>query len=125
MQPKEVESMYRGFIMEVGRVVAADGRTLCVQAPKACAQLAPGGSVSVAGVCVSVVEVGDDEFRADVSTETARRSTLGELAAGRAVNVELPIRAGDTIEGHLVQGHVDSVGKVVRVEDEPQGRRCG
>src|SRR5262249_23603391 len=63
------------------------------------------------------------EFRADVSTETARRSTLGELVAGRAVNVELPIRAGDTIEGHLVQGHVDSIGKVVRVEDEPQGRR--
>jgi 3,4-dihydroxy 2-butanone 4-phosphate synthase len=115
--------MYRGFITEVGRVVAADGRMLCVQAPKASARLAPGGSVSVAGVCVSVVEVGDDEFRADVSTETARRSTLGELAAGRAVNVELPIRAGDTIEGHLVQGHVDSVGKVVRVEDEPQGRR--
>lgn len=115
--------MYRGFISEVGRVVAADGRTLVVRAPKACAALQPGGSVCVAGVCVSAVEVGEDEFRADVSSETARRSTLGELAAGRGVNVELPLRAGDTIEGHLVQGHVDSLGKVVRVEDEPQGRR--
>ena len=115
--------MYRGFISEVGRVVAADGGTLCVRAPKACSELEPGGSVSIAGVCVSAAAVGDGELRADVSTETARRSTLGELAAGRAVNVELPLRAGDTIEGHLVQGHVDSVGKVVRVEPEPQGRR--
>src|SRR5262245_54557993 len=110
--------MYRGFINEVGRVVAADGRTLCVRAPKACAGLAPGGSVSIAGVCVSAVDVGDGELRVDVSSETARRSTLGELAAGQAVNVELPLRAGDTIEGHLVQGHVDSLGKVVRVEPE-------
>lgn len=115
--------MYRGFIAEVGRVEAADGRSLQVVAPKVCAALRAGGSVCVAGVCVSVVEVDGDAFRVDVTTETARRSTLGELAAGREVNVELPLRAGDPIEGHLVQGHVDSLGKVVRVEDEPLGRR--
>jgi 3,4-dihydroxy 2-butanone 4-phosphate synthase/3,4-dihydroxy 2-butanone 4-phosphate synthase/GTP cyclohydrolase II len=115
--------MYRGFIAEVGNVVAADGRTLRVRAPKACAELRPGGSICVAGVCVSVVEVDGDEFGVDVTTETARRSTLGELSEGRAVNIELPLRAGDTIEGHLVQGHVDSRGSIVRVEEERQGRR--
>src|ERR1700752_906829 len=100
--------MYRGFIREIGRVTESRDGSLCVQAPKACAELLPGGSVSVAGTCISAVEVDGDTFRADVSSETGRRSTLGELAPGAAVNVELPMRAGDSIEGHLVQGHVDA-----------------
>ncbi|HTO70173.1 MAG TPA: riboflavin synthase [Myxococcota bacterium] len=115
--------MYRGFICEIGRIVSVDARGLTVLAPKACAGLVPGGSVSVAGVCLSATAVGEREFRVDVSTETARRSTLAELAAGAAVNVELPVRAGDVLEGHLVQGHVDAVAKVLRADDEPSGRR--
>src|SRR5690606_453721 len=75
------------------------------------------------GVCVSARSVGRTQVTVSISTETARRSTLGELVPGTRVNVELPICPGDAIEGHLVQGHVDAVGKVVRVDEEPSGRR--
>jgi 3,4-dihydroxy 2-butanone 4-phosphate synthase/3,4-dihydroxy 2-butanone 4-phosphate synthase/GTP cyclohydrolase II len=115
--------MYRGFITELGEVVRADGRSLSIRAPKACAELSLGGSVAVSGVCVSAVALGDEAFQVELATETVRRSTLGELAAGARVNVELPLRAGDALEGHLVQGHVDAVAKVLRVDEEPQGRR--
>jgi 3,4-dihydroxy 2-butanone 4-phosphate synthase/3,4-dihydroxy 2-butanone 4-phosphate synthase/GTP cyclohydrolase II len=62
-------------------------------------------------------------FRAEISSETSRRSTLAELPVGARVNLELPLRVGDALEGHLVQGHVDAVAKVVRIEEEPLGRR--
>jgi riboflavin synthase alpha subunit len=77
----------------------------------------------VAGVCLSAIEVGGECFRAEVSSETARRSTLAELGSGARVNLELPLRVGDALEGHLVQGHVDAVAKVVRIDAEPLGRR--
>ncbi len=115
--------MYRGFISEVGRVIESSARELRVRAPKACAGLEAGGSVSVSGVCVSAVGHDTEVFRAVLSTETVRRSTLAGLAPGAAVNVELPLRVGDAIEGHLVQGHVDAIAKVLRVDEEPSGRR--
>jgi riboflavin synthase alpha subunit len=115
--------VYRGFIREIGTVVSAGGGELRVRAPKASAELEPGGSVSVAGVCVSAVELDGECFRVALSSETARRSTLAELAVGAAVNVETPVRIGEAIEGHLVQGHVDAVAKVLRVDEEESGRR--
>ena len=115
--------MYRGFIAEIGTVVAIGERGIEIRAPKLCESLALGGSISVAGVCLSAIEVGDEVFRAEVSSETARRSTLAELAAGARVNLEPPLRVGDALEGHLVQGHVDAVAKVVRIDEEPLGRR--
>ena len=115
--------MYRGFITEIGEVEEAGGGHIAIAAPATCARLEPGGSVAVAGVCLSAASVERRRFTAGVSTETARRSTLDELARGARVNVELPIQPGDAIEGHLVQGHVDAVGKVVRVDEEPTGRR--
>src|SRR5262245_25779709 len=115
--------MYRGFITEIGEVEEAGGGRIAVIAPASCARLEPGGSVAVAGVCLSAASVERRRFTAAVSTETTRRSTLDELARGARVNVELPIQAGDAIEGHLVQGHVDAVGKVVRIDDEGTGRR--
>jgi len=115
--------MYRGYIAEIGTVVGVDARGIAVRAPKVCESLAPGGSIAVAGTCLSAVAIEDDVFRADVSTETGHRSMLAELGAGARVNLELPLRVGDALEGHLVQGHVDAVGKVVRVDDEALGRR--
>src|SRR5262245_8894369 len=115
--------MYRGFITEVGEVEDAGGGRITIAAPATCERLEPGASVAVAGVCLSAASVERRRFSAAVSIETARRSTLDEIARGARVNVELPIQAGDAIEGHLVQGHVDAVGKVVRVDDEPAGRR--
>ena len=60
-------------------------------------------------------------FAADVSAETAHRSTLGELGPGNTVNLELPLRVGDPLDGHLVQGHTDAIGKVTRIDAEPGG----
>jgi len=115
--------VYRGYIHSIGSVVEVDGQGIAIRAPKVCESLEPGGSISVAGVCLSAVEVSGEVFRAEISSETARRSTLAELSAGARVNLELPLRVGDALEGHLVQGHVDAVAKVVRVDEEPLGRR--
>jgi 3,4-dihydroxy 2-butanone 4-phosphate synthase/3,4-dihydroxy 2-butanone 4-phosphate synthase/GTP cyclohydrolase II len=115
--------MYTGWISEIGEVVERADDRLAVRAPKSASRLAPGSSVSVAGVCVSVEWIEGDVFGARLSQETLRRSTLAELRAEARVNLELPLAAGSGLEGHLVQGHVDAIGKVVKVESEGAGRR--
>ncbi len=115
--------MYRGFINEIGSIETVDARGLVVRAAKTAEQLAPGGSVGIAGVCLSVEEIDGDAFRVALSAETRRRTRLAELLPGERVNAELPLRAGDKLEGHLVQGHVDALGKVLRVDPETAGRR--
>ena len=78
-------------------------------------ELAPGDSVAVNGVCLTAVGDGaDGAFAADVVQETLRRSSLERLASGGRVNLELPLRATDRLGGHVVQGHVDGVGRVAR-----------
>ncbi len=113
--------MFSGRITEMGTVVSGNGR-LVIEAPKTAGGLEAGGSVCVSGACLSAVEVGDTWFRADLSAETAQRTTLAGLAPGSRVNLELPLKVGDRLDGHLVQGHADAVGKVT-VAGEPDG--CG
>lgn len=116
--------MYTGLIREVGEIIHFDPmQGIEVRAPKTCGELTVGGSVCVAGVCVTAESVAADRFHASLCAETQRRSTLDALQPGSAVNLELPLRAGDTLEGHLVQGHVDAIGKVTRVDDDAPGRR--
>lgn len=115
--------MYGGIVSEIGTLAERVEDRIVVAAPKSCGQLEPGGSVNVAGVCVTVSELDGHSFHAVVSVETARRSTLGDIAVGSPVNVELPLRAGDPLQGHLVQGHVDAVGKVVRIAAEGASHR--
>jgi len=74
-----------------------------------------GASVAVNGVCLTALDPGADSFAADVSAETLARTTLGLLAAGDAVNLEGSMRLGQTLDGHLVYGHVDGVGRVVEI----------
>jgi riboflavin synthase alpha subunit len=99
---------------------AADGR-LVVRAPHSAARLEPGGSLCVSGVRLTAEHVAEGLVAARLSEETRRRSAC--LVTGRQVNVETPLALGDRLGGHLVQGHADAVGKVVRVEDEGVGRR--
>jgi len=115
--------VYTGFIGEIGAILAVAPGQLEVAAPKAASVLRIGGSFSVSGVCVSAEEIDGSAIRCSVSEETRRRSTLGELSVGTPVNIETPLAAGDPLEGHLVQGHVDAVGKVTRVDGEGAGRR--
>lgn len=115
--------MFTGRISELGTIDGADGDTVVVHAPKSAARLQVGGSVTVNGVRLTLCAITDSGFAANLSAETRRRSTFDDAAVGAAVNVECALALGDPLDGHLVQGHVDAVGKVVRVDDEGAGRR--
>jgi riboflavin synthase len=75
-------------------------------------ELAPGDSLAVNGVCLTIIQSNDAEIHADVGPETLRVTTLGTLPRGALVNLERPLRAGSRFGGHFVQGHVDAVGRV-------------
>jgi 3,4-dihydroxy 2-butanone 4-phosphate synthase len=114
--------MYSGRITEIG-IVIETGSRLVLEAPKTTAGLSAGGSVDVNGTCLSAVHVDHaaGRFVLEVSAETVMRSALGGLARGSGVNLELPLRVGDPLDGHLVQGHTDAIGKVTRTEAEHGG----
>lgn len=80
-----------------------------------------GDSLAVNGVCLTAVEVGDQGVATDVVAETLRRSNLGSVEPGDRVNLERPLRADGRFDGHIVQGHVDATGEIIRVESEGQG----
>jgi riboflavin synthase len=114
--------VFTGIVRELGRVDAvvggAEATRLRIRAPETAAGVAAGDSVSVNGVCLTVVEAGDGVVAFDVVAETLRRSTLDSLEPGARANVEPALRAGDALGGHFVQGHVDGVGRVRAVTDE-------
>jgi riboflavin synthase len=113
--------VFTGLVQALGTVTAvepsADGVRLTVAAPLA-AELKPGDSVAVNGVCLTAVEPSDGQFAADVMHETLRRSSLADAVAGARVNLELPLRAHDRLGGHVVQGHVDGLGTVADVRED-------
>jgi riboflavin synthase len=117
--------VFTGLIEEAGRVVelrpADGGARLVVAAEAALEGLRVGDSVAVSGACLTAVEVGKDGFAVDCVAETLRRTTLGGLAPGDRVNLERPLRLGDRLDGHLVQGHVDGVGTVRAARPEGEG----
>jgi riboflavin synthase alpha subunit len=115
--------MFTGIVRERGRVEAFDGSRLVVAAPEAAATAGLGDSVAVAGVCLTVVANEDGRLAFDAVPETLSRTALGSLRPGDAVNVEPSLRVGDPLGGHVVQGHVDAVGRVRSVTQEGDGRR--
>lgn len=115
--------MYQGFITEVGEVVDAAASELWIAAPMAAEHMVRGGSIALAGVCLSAEERCDERIRVWLSEETRTRTKLDACAPGDRLNVEVPMRGGEILQGHLVQGHVDAVGKVVRVTEEGEGKR--
>ena len=115
--------MFTGIVREVGTVAAFDGSRLVVTATETAAGAGIGDSVSVAGVCLTVVESGDGRLAFDVVQETLARTALGSLEPGGAVNLEPSLRVGDRLGGHVVQGHVDAVGRVRTVTSAGDGRR--
>ncbi len=115
--------MFTGIVRELGRVEAFDGSRLVVAAPETAATAGLGDSVAVAGVCLTVVANEDGRLAFDAVPETLSRTALGSLRPGDAVNVEPSLRVGDPLGGHVVQGHVDAVGRVRSVTPEGDGRR--
>jgi 3,4-dihydroxy 2-butanone 4-phosphate synthase/3,4-dihydroxy 2-butanone 4-phosphate synthase/GTP cyclohydrolase II len=110
--------MFTGHVRELGHIDGFDGARVRIRAPGTVPAIEPGGAVCVSGVRLTVESASGDVFAATVAGETRHRSTFGELRAGDPVNVELPLTAGGTLDGHLVQGCVDAVGRVARVDRE-------
>lgn len=120
--------MFSGLVKGVGRIAARtdfgkDQRFVVEHGSAALGAVAMGASIAVNGVCLTAVAVEAGRFTADVSGETLAVTTLGQLAVGSRVNLEPPLRAGDPLDGHIVTGHVDGVGKIVAIESVGSSRR--
>jgi riboflavin synthase len=115
--------MFTGLIEDVGTVTTVErvpkGMRLSVRTRLS--GLSHGASIAVDGACLTAVELSGDRFSADVSAETLDKTTLGERRAGDKVNLERPMALGDRLGGHLVLGHVDGVGEIVRRESVGEG----
>ena len=114
--------MFTGIISATGRVIEWRPGRLGIAQPDLARRLDVGSSVAVNGACLTVVEVEGGTFFADVVPETRRRTNLGHLSPGDQVNLELPLTLAQGLDGHLVQGHVDAVARVVGVADVELGR---
>jgi riboflavin synthase len=109
--------MFTGIVQDVGQVTSremrgVDARLVITTRDFDLSDTAVGDSISVQGVCLTVVSLTRDSFTADVSHETLSLTTLGELSTGSPVNLEPALRAGDRLGGHLVSGHVDGVARI-------------
>ncbi|MGN6314507.1 MAG: riboflavin synthase [Rhodanobacteraceae bacterium] len=120
--------MFTGIIQCTGTLARSEPRggdlRLAIAAPAMdFSDVALGDSISVSGVCLTVVELGGQTFAADVSNETLALTTLGALRGGDAVNLEKALRLSDRLGGHLVSGHVDGVGRIVSIEPDARSHR--
>ena len=113
--------MFTGIVEELGRVVSREGARIVVRCPIAASDAAIGDSVSIGGVCLTVVALDADRASFDISQETFDRTSLGALDAGDPVNVERPATLASRLGGHLVQGHVDGVARVTIVHPDAEG----
>ena len=113
--------MFTGIIEELGTVVdwtqVGDAARITVRGPIAVSDAKHGDSISVSGVCLTVVDQGPDWFTADVMAESIAMSTLQNVEQGRKVNLERAARVGDRIGGHIVQGHIDGTSELLSAED--------
>lgn len=121
--------MFTGIVEELGSVASRDGGKLRINASLVLEDVQLGASIAVNGCCLTVVDWGGEGegacdkpswWVADVTDESFARTSLGELHVGDPVNLERPVRLHDRLGGHLVQGHVDGVGEIVRPGPELQ-----
>jgi riboflavin synthase len=109
--------MFTGIVEELGEIVAvehgAESAVLRVRGPLVVSDAAHGASISVNGVCLTVVEHDAESFSVDVMAETLHRSSLGDLTTGSPVNLERAMAATDRFGGHIVQGHVDGTARIL------------
>jgi riboflavin synthase len=112
--------MFTGIIEEVGKVVKieqrGENRRITVEAASTPKQLGTGHSVAVSGVCLTALDIKSKSFCADLAPETWARTSFSRMHEGALVNLELPMKADGRFDGHVVQGHVDGVGKLIEFE---------
>ncbi|MBU6347498.1 MAG: riboflavin synthase [Actinomycetales bacterium] len=113
--------MFTGIVEELGEVtsiteLADDSLRITIRGPLAVSDSKLGDSIAVNGVCLTAVEINNEAFSADVMRESLNRSTIGKLQVGDQVNLERPVTLATRLGGHLVQGHVDGIGKISKRE---------
>jgi riboflavin synthase len=113
--------MFTGIVEELGQVVSREGSRIVVRCPIAASDAAIGDSLSIGGVCLTVVGLDGDRASFDISEETFERTSLGSLAPDDPVNVERPATLVSRLGGHLVQGHVDGVAEATAVQPDAEG----
>lgn len=118
--------MFTGIVTDVGEVVSAEQRgdlRLRIRTGYDLSTVDLGASIACSGVCLTVVDKGDDWFAVDVSAETISKTARNQWAEGARLNLERPLRIGDELGGHIVTGHVDTVGEVIGVRAEGDSSR--
>ena len=110
--------MFTGIVEEVGRLKSLDGGRVEISCAAILADMKIGDSISTNGVCLTVVDFGENFFAADVMPETLRKTSLAELNRGGLVNLERALKVGDRFGGHIVSGHIDGVGKILGIRAE-------
>ena len=119
--------MFTGIISGIGTVVAADGGRFTVRSDYTAASIALGASICHDGVCLTVTGIEPDGggscYTLDVSNETLSLTTLGGWTAGRAINLERALKAGDELGGHIVAGHVDGIARIADIRADGDSRR--
>src|SRR6201998_2684115 len=112
--------MFTGIVEEVGRIVRieqrGENRRITIAAERAPKELGTGHSVSVSGVCLTALDIKPGSFCADLAPETWVRTSFSRIHEGALVNLELPMKADGRFGGHIVQGHVDGVGKLIALD---------
>lgn len=112
--------MFTGLIQEVGTVVSiesnAEGKVLVIEAPKLISEIEIDDSIATNGVCLTATKISGTTFRVQAVHVTLQKSSLGFLREGDKVNLELSLRASDRLGGHMVQGHVNALGKIKHIE---------
>ncbi len=107
--------MFTGIIEEVGKVTSVRSGNLVIAASDVLQGMELGGSIAVNGVCLTITSFNASAFSVDIMPETLKRSNLGLLSTGDRVNLERPLALGGRLGGHLVQGHIDTTGRVASV----------
>ena len=110
--------MFTGIVEEVGSVVSITNNGMTVRGEKVMSDLKIGDSISVNGACLTAVSLNGTEFSVDLSPETMRRTSLGDLSVGGVVNLERALSTSDRMGGHIVQGHVDGTGRITSTKDD-------
>src|ERR1700722_19923674 len=109
--------MFTGIVEEVGRIARiaqhGENRRITITAERTPKELKTGDSVSVSGVCLTAIDIKSGSFGADLAPEPWKRTSFSRIHGGALVNLELPMQADGRFGGHIVQGHVDGVGKLI------------
>jgi len=112
--------MFTGIVEEVGKIVRieqhGENRRIVIEAATTPGELKTGGSIGVSGVCLTALDIRPKSFRADLAPETWARTSFSRLHEGALVNLELPMKANGRFDGHIVQGHVDGVGRLLEFD---------